>query len=165
MANGKNGLGWWQGEEAWMQLMSGGTMGVFYGAAGLWQWMVSGDEEGWPDWTNQGKSWKEAMDMSGSTYVGLVGKILQDYDLTDIEKRTDLVADGKPILAKIGKLYIAYSDDGRFGEIMDLPEGLPLKIVNAKNGQELKSGVLNSASTFIETTDNPTVLIIGEPTS
>ena len=36
MNDGKNGLGWWQGEEAWMQLMHGGTMGVVYGAASLW---------------------------------------------------------------------------------------------------------------------------------
>ncbi len=87
MNDGKNGLGWWQGEEAWMQLMHGGTMGVVYGTATLWQWKISPTEEGWPAWTDQPTSWKEAMHMRGSTYVGLVGKILGGLDLTDIEKR------------------------------------------------------------------------------
>ncbi|MFT6810010.1 MAG: hypothetical protein ACJA01_003253 [Saprospiraceae bacterium] len=30
MGDGKLGLGWWQGEDAWMQLMSGGTMGSLW---------------------------------------------------------------------------------------------------------------------------------------
>lgn len=36
MNAGRYGLGWWQGEEAWMNFMHGGTMGVVYGAASLW---------------------------------------------------------------------------------------------------------------------------------
>ena len=62
MNNGKNGLGWWQGEEAWMQLMAGGTMGVVYGAATLWQWKVSPEEEGWPAWTDQNTSWDQGIE-------------------------------------------------------------------------------------------------------
>ena len=34
------GAGWWQGHEAWSNLCAGGTMGVVYGAASLWQWRV-----------------------------------------------------------------------------------------------------------------------------
>lgn len=112
MNNGKNGLGWWQGEDAWMQLMSGGTMGVFYGAACLWQWKVTPDEEGWPAWTDNAISWRGALDLSGSTYVGLVGQILGDYDLTDIEKQWH-VAGGIPTLVQGDELYISYVANGR----------------------------------------------------
>jgi hypothetical protein len=47
MNAGRNGLGWWQGEEAWNQLMHGGTMESYYGAACLWQWKSTPDEPGW----------------------------------------------------------------------------------------------------------------------
>ncbi|MEO6289309.1 MAG: DUF5060 domain-containing protein, partial [Ginsengibacter sp.] len=46
MNGGTVGLGWWQGEDAWNQLTHGGTMGVVYGAAGLWQWKITPDEKG-----------------------------------------------------------------------------------------------------------------------
>ncbi|MEM9327491.1 MAG: DUF4038 domain-containing protein [Bacteroidota bacterium] len=109
MNGGKNGLGWWQGEEAWMQLMSGGTMGVVYGAAGLWQWKVTDDEEGWTDWATQPLSWRGAMDLEGSKYVGYVAKVLGNYDLQDIERRPDLITEGEGfLLAKEGELYISY---------------------------------------------------------
>ena len=67
MNGGKNGLGWWQGEEAWLQLLSGGTMGVVYGAAALWQWKITADEPGWTAWAEQAKSWEEALEMVGAT--------------------------------------------------------------------------------------------------
>ena len=35
-----NGAGWWQGHEAWLNFTSGGTMGVVYGAGGLWNWTL-----------------------------------------------------------------------------------------------------------------------------
>ena len=158
MNNGKNGLGWWQGEEAWMQLMHGGTMGVVYGAATLWQWKVSTTEEGWPGWTDQPTSWKEAMQMEGSKYVGLVGKILKQYNLTDIEKRWDF-ADGKPLLAKEGKLYISFLKEGGETIIKNLPQGLGYKWVNPKTGEvnQVQTAIGNS---FKAPDENSWVLII-----
>ncbi len=41
--------GWWQGHEAWSNLCAGGTMGVGYGAASLWQWRLHADEPGHTD--------------------------------------------------------------------------------------------------------------------
>ena len=41
-------VGWWQGHEAWSNLCAGGTMGVGYGAASLWQWRLHADEPGPP---------------------------------------------------------------------------------------------------------------------
>ncbi|MEO0684052.1 MAG: hypothetical protein AAFY76_03130 [Cyanobacteria bacterium J06649_11] len=39
------------------------------------------------------------MQMEGANYVGLLGKVLADLDLSDMEKRWDL-AGGKPLLMK-----------------------------------------------------------------
>ncbi|MBQ4913360.1 DUF4038 domain-containing protein [Maribacter sp. MMG018] len=160
MGNGQNGLGWWQGEEAWTQLMHGGTMGVVYGAATLWQWKVSPTEKGWDSWTDQATSWKEAMAMEGSMYVGLVGKILKDYDLTDIEKRFDL-AQGKPLLAKKDQLYISYLNEGGAIDIPSVPLGLEYYWANPKTGKTTpRKKVVQT--TFRSPDTNPWVLIIGK---
>ncbi len=158
MNDGKNGLGWWQGEEAWMQLMHGGTMGVVYGAASLWQWKISADEEGWTSWAVQQKSWEEAMKMSGSAYVGLVGKILSPYNTTGLERRWDL-ADNRPLLAKEGSLYVSFLPEGGTIRIQDLPKKMKYKWVNPKNGETMAEGNADS-STLTAPETNPSVLIV-----
>ena len=160
MNDGKNGLGWWQGEEAWMQLMSGGTMGIVYGAASLWQWKITAEEEGWTAWSSQPKSWEEALYMEGSVYAGMVGKILASIDMTNIEKRWDL-AGGKPLLAKPGSLYISFLKEGGEIEIKSLPKGkgLQFKWTNPKNGEVVDSGSADSGK-FNAPDNTPWVLII-----
>ncbi len=159
MNDGKNGLAWWQGEEAWMQLMHGGTMGVVYGAATLWQWKINPLEKGWPAWTDQATSWKEALQMQGSAYVGIVGKILKGLDISDIEKRWDL-ANGKPLLAKEQKLYISYLNKGGEIEIQNVPDSLNYHWINPKNGEIKQMGKVSSEK-FKAPDENPWVLIIG----
>jgi hypothetical protein len=112
MNDGKNGLGWWQGEDAWGQLFAGGTMGVVYGAAGLWQWKVSADEEGWTAWATQPMSWRDALDLEGARYVGYVNEGLKSLPLADMEKRPDLSPSGHQVLAVPGKAYLAYAPQG-----------------------------------------------------
>lgn len=158
MNDGKNGLGWWQGEEAWMQLMHGGTMGIVYGAATLWQWKVSATEEGWPAWTDQPTSWREAITMEGSTYAGLVGKILKELDMADIEKRWDL-ANGKPLLTKENQLYISYLNEGGEIEIENLPTDLRYRWINPKTGEVFQTGK-STVKKFETPDENPWVLII-----
>ncbi len=158
MNNGGNGLGWWQGEEAWMQLMHGGTMGVVYGAAGIWQWKITPNEEGWGPWADQPLSWKSAMELEGSTYVGLVAKILKELDFSDIEKRWDL-ANGKPLLAKEGKLYISYLNQGGDIEIDNIPTTLNYRWINPKTGEVKQIG--KPTDKKLKAPDkNPWVLII-----
>ncbi|MBD0779754.1 DUF4038 domain-containing protein [Maribacter sp. ANRC-HE7] len=161
MGNGQNGLGWWQGEEAWMQLMHGGTMGVVYGAACLWQWKITPDEKGWDAWTDQPLSWEGALQLEGATYVGLVGEITKHLDITDIEKRWDL-ADGKPLLAKEGELYISYLGNGGELTIMDLPKNLDYTWINPKNGLPKQMGKVTHGN-FKAPDDNPWVLVIKKP--
>ena len=162
MNAGKNGLGWWQGEEAWMQWMSGGTMGVVYGAAALWQWKVSAEEDGWTAWASQDKSWREAMEMDGSTYVGLMGKILSPYNTTDLVKDWER-AGGKPLLMKEGELYISYLNEGKEEiSISKLPENIPYRWINPMTGTILKKGRINGVFSESPPISEPILLIIGE---
>ncbi|MCU0356589.1 MAG: DUF4038 domain-containing protein [Cyclobacteriaceae bacterium] len=121
MQGGKAGLGWWQGHEAWSNLINGGTMGVVYGAATLWQWKYTPDESGWENWTDQNTSWREAIGMEGSTYVGHVRKVFQGLDFADMEMRKDLTENNHPVLVKEGKFYITYLPNGSTVSFKSLP--------------------------------------------
>ena len=135
-------------------------MGVVYGAACLWQWKVSADEVGWPDWTNQDKSWREAMEMRGSYYVGYVAKAMEGLNISDIEKRPDLSDQNQPLLAIEGTLYISYLNEGGQIKIREVPPDLPFKWFNPKTGtfghaEKSNTGVFDAPSA------QPWVLIIG----
>jgi hypothetical protein len=160
MGNGQNGLGWWQGEEAWMQLMHGGTMGVVYGAASLWQWKVTPDEKGWEAWTDQPLSWEGALHLEGSTYVGLIGKITKNLDIRDIEKRWDLT-DGKPLLVKEDELYISFLKNGGELTIKGLPKNMEYTWVDPKTGLPKQIGKVTEDN-FRAPDKGPWVLVISE---
>ena len=60
------GAGWWQGDEAWRNLCAGGTMGVFYGAASLWQWRLHPNEPGHLDYfLGPGAGWRGGAGVRG----------------------------------------------------------------------------------------------------
>jgi hypothetical protein len=164
MGGGKLGLGWWQGEEAWSNLMHGGTMGVVYGAAALWQWKITPDEEGWAEWTDQTMSWREAIRMEGSQYVGLVGRAFDGFDFADMEKRLDL-AGGKPLLASEGKFYISYLPEGGELLISGVPANIPYYWFNPRTGDLREAGTTTSGLTFTAPDNSPWVLIVGKRTS
>ena len=158
MNGGASGRGWWQGEEAWNQLMHGGTMGVVYGAAGLWQWKITRDEPGWESWTDQPLSWREAAEMEGTHYVGLVGRLLKGLDLTDIERRWDLAA-GKPLLAREGDLYVAYLSDGGEVEIEGVPGRLSSRWMDPRTG-EVRTGTAANNGRYSAPDRRPWVLVL-----
>lgn len=164
MGGGKLGLGWWQGHDAWMQLMHGGTMGVVYGAACLWQWKITPNEPGWPEWTNAHFSWREALGLEGSKYVAFISKAFQGFDFTDMEKRWDLTDGNKPLLSKNGIFYISYMENG--GEIIinNVPAELSYFWFNPKTGEFSYKAKTNSEGKFKSPDNNPWVLIIGERT-
>jgi len=161
MQGGKVGLGWWQGHEAWMQLMHGGTMGVVYGAAGLWQWKVTDDEPGWDEWTDQSLSWDKVMKLEGSKYVGLVSKAFEGFDFTDMEKRWDLTDGDQPLLAVPGSFYISYLEEGGDIAINTIPEGLEYYWYNPKTGDVAESGETGAKGVFSAPDDAPWVFIAG----
>ena len=160
MNDGQNGLGWWQGEDAWGQLMAGGTMGVVYGAAALWQWKVSPDEEGWTAWASQAKSWDQAMQMKGSDFVGLVSRPFQGADFSDMEKRPDLIEGDGALLAKKGKFYISYLPKGGAIQIKELPQGLKGQWYDPKSGEFMPIEASTDSGIFTAPNSSPWVLVL-----
>lgn len=163
MGGGKNGLGWWQGHDAWMQLMHGGTMGVVYGAVGVWQWKITPDEPGWPEWTNAPLGWRQALDLEGSRYVGAISKAISGFDFADMQKRWDLTGGLQPLLAKEGSFYIAYMERGGEVGINNVPTGLSYAWFDPVAGEFKQRGKTSAERKFKAPDEAPWVLIIGEP--
>jgi len=156
----ETGAGWWQGHEAWSQFLSGGTMGVVYGAGGLWNWKLTPQETGWDNWCNSEVSWREAIDLPGSKYVGYLGKALKSLDITDIEKHPEL-ADGRLCLANPGKLYIVYLPEGGKVKMSELPGELKYLWFDPQKGEIVHEGITEAGSReFSSETESPMVLII-----
>lgn len=162
MGEGKHGLGWWQGNDAWNQLMHGGTMGVVYGAACLWQWKITPDEPGWPEWTNAPMSWRDALDLEGGRYVGYISKAFKGFDFTDMERRWDLTEGNKPLLAREGLFYISYLETGGELAIKDVPAGLPYYWFDPVSGNFNDEGKTTPEQVFKAPDENPWVLIVGK---
>jgi hypothetical protein len=115
------GAGWWQGDEAWRNLCAGGTMGVFYGAASLWQWRLHADEPGHLDYfLGPDAGWREALAYEGSTYVGLVGKIMASLPFADMAPDWSHAARG---LSVPGTWSLIYREAG--GLLMRYDPALP----------------------------------------
>jgi hypothetical protein len=153
--------GWWQGHDAWLQYTSGGTMGVVYGAGGLWQWKITPDESGWPDWANSHVSWREALELEGANYVGNLGRIVQGLDVVDIPTRHDL-AGGKLCLAKEGRLYIVYLPDADPVELKQLKVGMHYSWYDPRTGKQLGQGTVTKVDETFEAKTYPAVLIVKE---
>jgi len=155
-----NASGWWQGHEAWSQFLSGGTMGVVYGAGGLWNWKLFAHEAGWPDWADSDVSWREAIELPGSRYVGYLGKAMEGLDITDIERHPEL-AEGKPCLTKPGKLFVVYMEEGGSVNLKNLPDSFLIRWFDPVNGVDVSE--LNgsrSDGSFYSPIQGPSVLII-----
>jgi len=153
--------GWWQGHSAWLQYTSGGTMGVVYGAGGLWQWKITPDETGWPDWANSQVSWREALELEGAHYVGHMSRVLRGLDVTDIPMRHDL-ADGKLCLAKAGKLYIVYLPEPGEVTLAQLNPGMSFRWYDPKTSGQLSAGKVTDPSAPFQAANYPVVLIVAE---
>jgi hypothetical protein len=159
-----NATGWWQGHEAWSQLMSGGTMGVVYGAAGLWNWKLRTEEPGFAAWSTTNASAMEAIQFEGSRYPGLLGKGLNGYDVVDMELGQALT-DGPKMVYKPGRFYASYLPEGGDIRIRSLKPGLPVRFYNPQSGSFTEAGTVESEAQTFEAPDaKPWVLLIGERT-
>lgn len=156
-----NGSGWWQGHEAWSQFCSGGTMGVVYGAGGLWNWKLFKDEY-WPDWANSTVSWNEAIQLPGANYVGYLGKALEGLAIADIEKHPEL-AGGALCLAKPGELYIVYLPEGGSCELLALSDQMICRWFNPVSGEFVsKEQTATEIQQFDSKVNQPMVLIVSK---
>lgn len=163
MSEGKNGLGWWQGENAWNELMYGGTMGVVYGAVSLWQWKITPDEPGWEEWTNAPYSWKEALNFEGAQYVGAISRAFDGFDFKDMERRWDLTENNQPLLAKEEVFYISYLSKGGTLGIKTIPENLPYYWFDPVKGEFYVDGKTTKEKTFTAPNNSqPWVFIAGK---
>lgn len=137
--------GWWQGHEAWSNLCAGGTMGVVYGAGSLWQWRLHPNEPGHAEFfLAEGAGWREALDFEGSSYVGLITKILEGLPLTDIEPNWQVALPPRGLLVP-NKLFICYKEKGGGLEMLDgscVPRHY--SVIDPKTGQTLRRGMLES---------------------
>ena len=134
--------GWWQGHEAWSNVCAGALLGVAYGAAGLWQWRLHPDEPGHaPFFLAAGAGWREALDFEGSTYVGLVGRILEGLPLEHAEPCWDVGLTTRGLLDP-GVLYLGYSEHGGPWRLLDGAGRVPSRywLVDPRTGRVTGSG-------------------------
>ncbi len=133
--------GWWQGEEAWVNLCAGGTMGVVYGAGSLWQWAHRPDEPGQSDFfLAPGAGWREALDFEGANYVGLVARIMRDLPFAGMQPNWEVTLGRRGLLVP-GRLFVAFSADG--GPLMLFGDAVPLayRVLDPRTGVEVSRGV------------------------
>lgn len=163
MNEGTVGIGWWQGEDAWNQLMHGGTMGVVYGAVSLWQWKITPDEPGWEEWTNAPYNWQDAMQFEGAPYVGAISRAFDGFDFADMERRWDLTENHQPLLVKKDVFYISYLDKGGVLSLKEIPENMPFYWFDPLKGVFHSEATTGKERTF-QSPDNaqPWVFIAGK---
>jgi hypothetical protein len=141
------GAGWWQGHEAWCNLTSGGTMGVVYGAASLWQWRLHPEEPDHAAWcTAPGAGWREALEFEGSRYPGIVAKIFDGLPLDGMEPNSTFTH-GRRGLAVPGKLFVLYIE--KAGSVGILSREVPrrYRVYDPRSGQILREDHLPDRST------------------
>jgi hypothetical protein len=132
--------GWWQGDEAWSNLCAGGTLGVVYGAASLWQWRLHPGEGGHePYFLAEDAGWREALDFEGSTYVGLISTILAGLPTTDMGPNWRL-AIAMRCLSVPGRLFLCYRANGGAVPIVDETVPRDYRIVDPRTGEIVASG-------------------------
>ncbi|MBT8225312.1 MAG: DUF4038 domain-containing protein [Dactylosporangium sp.] len=153
--------GWWQGHEAWSNLCAGSTMGVVYGAANIWQWVQRDGEPGHdPYFLGPGGNWQDALGYEGSTYVGLLGRILEGLPTTDMRPDWETFANPRGLRAP-GRLHLVYQDRGQNLRMMR-DRGTPpdYRIVDPTTGRVTAHGRLRPGDVIAEDPERrPRVII------
>lgn len=133
------GAGWWQGHEAWLNLTAGGTMGVVYGAASLWQWRLHAQEPDHADWcTAPNAGWREALEFEGSRYPGILAKIFAGLPFAGMAPNWTYTY-GRRGLAVPGKLFVLYLPEG--GNVAILSRDVPraYRVYDPHTGKMLRT--------------------------
>ena len=143
-----------------MSFTAGGAMGIVYGAGGLWQWKLSADEPGWPEWADgKGRSWRDALRQPGSALAAGVGRALAGYDTTDLTKLPDV---GPQAVGRAGEMYVVYLPEGGDTTLTGLRTPLPYRWLDPKTGAVRGEGtVAPGAPKLGAPSREPWVLIAG----
>lgn len=135
--------GWWQGNEAWINVCAGGLLGVGYGAGSLWQWRISATEGNHGEfYLAPDAGWREALAFEGSTYVGLVGAILAGLPLADAAPCWDVCQRARGLLSP-GKFFLSYAEHGGPWTFLDADGRIPDRywIIDPRTAEVVDSGV------------------------
>ncbi len=136
------GAGWWQGHEVWCNLTAGGTMGVVYGAASLWQWRLHPREPGHADWcTAKDAGWREALAFEGSIYPGIAARIFDGLPLAGMEPNWTCTYGRRGLLVP-GKLFVLYLASGGSTQILSRDVPRAYRVYDPKTGNVVGKGVL-----------------------
>jgi hypothetical protein len=134
--------GWWQGHEAWCNVTAGGTMGVVYGAASLWNWRLRPDEPGHADWcTAPNAGWKDALQFEGSKYPGIAAKILNQYPIRGMEPNW-VCTYGRRGLLVPNRLFVLYFPEGGSTSIISSQVPRSYRVFDLKTGDVVDEGRL-----------------------
>jgi hypothetical protein len=149
-AHGDVGAGWWQGHEAWSNLCAGGTMGVAYGAASLWQWRLHPEEPGHSEYfLCSDAGWREALAFEGSTYVGLLGRIVQQLPFLDLAPDwTHAIANRQ--LSVPGELVLIYREGATSLQLMDGDLPRHLSVLDPRTGAVVEQREHDPARVVLE---------------
>jgi hypothetical protein len=159
------GAGWWQGHEAWCNLTAGGTMGVVYGAASLWQWRLHPEEPDHADWcTAPEAGWREALHFEGSRYPGIVAKIFDGLPLDGMQPNSTYTH-GRRGLAVPGKLFVVYTEKAGNVGILSRAVPRPYRVYDPRDGRIIREDRLedrSSAQAKVDSGEGPRVLVFAE---
>ncbi|HET7476116.1 MAG TPA: DUF4038 domain-containing protein [Dermatophilaceae bacterium] len=159
--------GWWQGNEAWINICAGATFGIGYGAGSLWQWRTHAEETGHePFYLAPGAGWRDALHFEGSTYVGMVGQILDGIDLSEAEPCWDVCQRTRGLIVP-GRLFICYAENGGRWGFLDADGRIPETywIIDPRTGTVVDHGTRPHNLGFIAWPDGePAVLICADTT-
>lgn len=168
MAGGTAGVGRWQHDQAWTSFVAGGTLGIWYGAASLWQWRRE-PETAWGDWCAGPFDWQGALAQEGSRYPGILGQIVSQYDFVDASP-TIALARGRRGIAKPGSWILAYLENGGTVNVEAWEDGLPWVAYRTLDGSEFARGRLNLAeqdphmgSRIVLPVGEPLAVVVGYP--
>jgi hypothetical protein len=163
---GFKATGWWQGHEAWTNLCAGGTMGVVYGAASLWQWRLHPNEPGHATWCSDPESgWREALDFEGSQYPGILARILERYEFTDMQPDWTFTL-GIRGLSAGNHFALCYLEKGGSIEIVQA-QNIPdiFTVFCARTGKMLKTGRVSQCNPIQLQQNHPMLIIFGQKRS
>jgi len=137
MNHPSNGAGWWQGHEAWSNLCAGGTMGVFYGAGSLWNWILDADEPGHATWCSAARAnWRQALSFEGSNYPGVVGRLLEGLPFADMAPQEGWTI-GKRCVGVAKKMALVYLEQGGGFALCSKEVPLHYRVCDASTGDVL----------------------------
>ncbi len=148
MSDAENAAGWWQGHEAWLNFMAGGTLGVFYGAGSLWNWLYRPEEPGHQNWCIAPRAgWREALDFEGSRYPGILGKIVSRYDFVDLAPQVEWTI-GNRCLGTPHRFALVYLEKDEDFVIISKQVPENYRVYCAKTGETLAEGTRDSGQAF-----------------